>query len=608
MLAGAIELIAAAPLLTARIDDKRTAILDSEQEIVLLVQPFRGDAWTRLALRTAGDAARWREIAAVNGIGDTLPFDRTIRVPLAMLKPSLQREVLRALFPDDRPTERGWMHKVVLRHSLEGESYWKIAEWFTGDGANYSEVRRLNSTSRLSTRPGEIVVIPRELLAPALRSGRDSVVEKKMQVAVQAEDDPTHHDAESAAVAAAAPSAAVAASNIALAARDFTLAYERGSERPYAVYRLRPGEALYSSVAIRFTGRLYAKDVNEVVEEIVRFNGIEDVSRIPVDYPVRIPMELLTAEFRPLSDPRRLEREESKRKSSQLAKKVGARNLDGVHVIIDAGHGGRDVGTTHDSIWESTYVYDIACRLKKVLESESGAIVHMTTKSRGAGYKIPRSDVLKPRNDHVVLTTPNYRLDDPTIGVNLRWYLANSLFRRALKKKAQEEKVIFLSIHADSLHPSLRGAMAYIPGERLASGRFEKTGSVYLARSEVKESPRVTISPDDALRAEGLSMRLAETLIESFSKSSLGVHPFSPIRDNVVRDDKEWVPAVIRYNKVPTRVLLEVCNLGNPDDRKLIQTKKYREQVASAIYKGLDAYFKTADDTHRDAITKTAAR
>jgi hypothetical protein len=37
------------------------------------------------------------------------------------------------------------------------------------------------------------------------------------------------------------------------------------------------GEAR-SSVSIRFTGRVYARDVNDVIDRIVKFNEIDDVS------------------------------------------------------------------------------------------------------------------------------------------------------------------------------------------------------------------------------------------------------------------------------------------------------------------------------------------
>jgi N-acetylmuramoyl-L-alanine amidase len=37
--------------------------------------------------------------------------------------------------------------------------------------------------------------------------------------------------------------------------------------------------------------------------------------------------------------------------------------------------------------------------------------------------------------------------------------------------------------------------------------------------------------------------------------------------------------------------LIEVCNLNNPDDRKLLRTRAYREKVASAIADALVAFY-----------------
>jgi N-acetylmuramoyl-L-alanine amidase len=87
------------------------------------------------------------------------------------------------------------------------------------------------------------------------------------------------------------------------------------------------------------------------------------------------------------------------------------------------------------------------------------------------------------------------------------------------------------------------------------------------------------------------------------------VHPFNPVRDNVVRGGREWVPAVIRYNLVPTRLLLEICNLGNSRDRALMQTKNYRQQVAQAIYEGIVGFY--ADDERETpgvVLTRSAAK
>src|SRR5262249_43717326 len=244
----------------------------------------------------------------------------------------------------------------------------------------------------------------------------------------------------------------------------------------------------------------------------------------------------------------------------------------GVRVILDAGHGGRDAGATHEDVWESTYVYDVMCRLKKLLEKKSAAAVYTTTKSAMLVYDIADDDELDDPTDHVVLTSPKYTLDDAVIGVNLRWYLANSLFRRAIRKGVPREKVVFISIHADSLHPSLRGAMAYVPGERFVTGSYQKTDGIYLPRAEVREHPIIRHSEKASLAAEGLSRDLAESIIDAFDERGLKVHPFNPVRDNVVRNGREWVPAVIRYNLIPTRVLLEICNLGNAKDRTLVTT------------------------------------
>ena len=176
------------------------------------------------------------------------------------------------------------------------------------------------------------------------------------------------------------------------------------------------------------------------------------------------------------------------------------------------------------------------------------------------------------------------------------------MFRRAIQNGVPREKVVFLSIHADSLHPSLRGAMAYIPGAGFVTGTYRKKGEIYLTRAEVREQPAVTHSRDEALAAEGLSRDLAQSVVSSFQRSGLKVHPFAPVRDNVVRRGNEWVPAVIRHNQVPTRMLLEVCNLGNRKDRELIKTKKYRQQLAEAIYRGIVDFYSAQDDPKRGLV------
>jgi N-acetylmuramoyl-L-alanine amidase len=59
------------------------------------------------------------------------------------------------------------------------------------------------------------------------------------------------------------------------------------------------------------------------------------------------------------------------------------------------------------------------------------------------------------------------------------------------------------------------------------------------------------------------------------------------VRSSVLRGRSRWVPAVLRYSRVPSAVLVEVCNLNNESDREQLLTWKRREKLAHAIVAGL---------------------
>jgi N-acetylmuramoyl-L-alanine amidase len=377
---------------------------------------------------------------------------------------------------------------------------------------------------------------------------------------------------------------------------SYHLRYARDGEGEVAVYRLKPGEALYSSVVVRFAGLVYAEDVNQLAAEIAQRSGIADVTDIPIGYEVKVPFEVLLPEFLPAGHPDRREYEASLLASAQYSNPVEARRLRGVTVILDAGHGGRDVGASLSGVWESVYVYDLTLRVKRLLETTTAATVYMTTQS-GSGTQVPSRDHLEYVRDHRVLTDPAYPIEDSSTGVNLRWYLANSLFRRAVSTGGDADKVVFLSVHADSLHPSLRGAMAYVPGALYRESSYGKTGAVYAARREVREQPRVSFSRQQLERSEGLSRQLAQGMMDAFARSGLAVHPDKPVRNRVVRSrGQTWVPAVLRYGEVPAEMLLEVCNLANDEDRRLIQTQAFRQRVAEAVVQGILDYYDAGDE------------
>ena len=50
-------------------------------------------------------------------------------------------------------------------------------------------------------------------------------------------------------------------------------------------------------------------------------------------------------------------------------------------------------------------------------------------------------------------------------------------------------------------------------------------------------------------------------------------------------------PRLLRYNAVPAKLLLEVGNLANVEDRALLTTRAFRQEVAGSVVDGLLSYF-----------------
>ncbi len=498
--------------------------------------------------RFTDDPRTKKEILAQNSDLKLFRREVFVRVPYRLLSDTYKKIAIEALFPSDRGDPIGWTH-VVGSSKGKPETLWRIAEWFTGNGAHYRDIRTDGS---VVTEAGQTVRIPANLLLPSFRTE-----------------------------AAASPPAAPP---------EAGLEYGKDAQGRFALYRLRRGEALYSAVIVRFTGRVHAEDVNAKAIEIAARSGIADVRAIPVDFPIKIPVEDLAAEYRPPDDPSRIEAEKSRLEASQFANRVRAADLSGVTFVLDAGHGGRDTGASVDGMEEAKHVYDLACRLESLLRQHSKARVVLTVAGK-TPCRIHASEAVGDWRTAEVQTHPPYPIEDTVAGVNLRWYLANAVLRRAEKEGGSEDRTVFVSLHADSLHPAVRGLMVYIPGEKFLNGRFGRMGSIYASRREVREASFTSFSRRERVKAEGVSRDLAERIVAAFRSAGLPLHAFQPIRRNVIRGGKEWVPAILRYNRIPARVLLEICNLNNSEDRKLLVTAAYRDRVARALVSALIAFY-----------------
>ncbi len=536
----------------------------------LLVLPRAGEGWVALATRLTGTTGNANALRSGNG-GPRRPLQGVrVRVAWALLRPEVRVECARGLFPRDRKTAAGWVHEVLAPWGGDGESWWELAEWFSGDGNRYPALRDANPELGLFPPAGTRVLIPNQVLLSEFRALPVDKVPPPQPTATE--------------IAAAAPtpvpSPPAAAGERRVPAG--VLEYEDGA----AVYRIRAGEALYSAVVIRFTGQLHAADVNATAAELAKVSGIADVTAIPVGYPIRIPFELLLPEYLPPGNPRRVAWEREARELAAIRRVIRAANLDGINIILDAGHGGADTGAIAEGVWESTYVYDVMSRLKRVLEAHTKATVWATVRDPDLAGKPLDRDVLPQTRDQQLLVDPPYDLADSSTGVHLRWILANSLLQRLERQRVNSERVVFVSIHADSLHPAVRGLMVYVPSRSLRSSRAPFMPAVYPCReARTMKAPRFPSAFRS--RSEALSTQLGDSIVRAAERFSVPVHPYQPVRASVLRGGSRWVPAVLRYSLVPTAVLIEICNLNNEQDRKLLLSWRFREKLANAIAAGL---------------------
>jgi N-acetylmuramoyl-L-alanine amidase len=582
-----------------RLGPGEKAVLRDPRTLVLEVRVGARDTYALLGQRYIVDLRELPRVRALNG--ESLPAPGSaVAIPYASLNDEYKVKVLRDLFPADASRDGDWVHRVGAgRLAAPEESLWQIALWFTGRGENFEALADRNDLPGLAPSGGQEIVLPGDLLLPPFArlaraaAGSAAGPADEGPPAAESEEEPSDDFTEAPGEEEPEPGppgpGGVSPVPVAEGAED--LAYGRDAEGRFAAYRLKRGEALYSAVVVRYSGRLDAQEVNDLALAIARRSRIRDVTDIPIGFKVKIPLEHLLPEYLPRDDPRRLAWERSHSDVARYTNRSHTINLKDVAVILDAGHGGRDRGASHNGVWEHDYVYDILCRIKALLEQGTGARVLTTIKDRREGYTIQDTVRLKRSQAEVLLTDPPFPLHHRAASVNLRWYLSNSYYRRLVAEGYDPLKVVFTSLHADARHPSVGGAMVYVPGEEFRRGRYGHGGAVYARHREAREKPFVSFTREERKRAEGLSRQLAGALIGAFRDRGVAVHSYQPVRERIIRRGRAWVPAVLRCNEVPVEALIEVANLSNAADSRLIADPAYRQKVAEAYVQALQAYY-----------------
>ena len=549
------------------------------KRLVVKLKPLVGEGGYSLARRVL--LSNFRSLKTIRKYSKTrrLYRNRFITFPFKVINGNIRSSALKAVFFKDKAGIGYWKHRVTFAW----ETTSMIAGLFTKEGIKAGHLVRYNKMRNKGNilKKGDVIKIPWKWISPEL-----SLRQVSLKPPLKIKQDKLG--------------------------------------KLYAHYQMKPGETLYSSVVIRFTGRLLNDEVNQVANKLLKLNNISDAKLIQSRQKIRIPLEWLSEEFlvsqtndvfsRKTSVKKTKKKKTKKIRSSKVAvskkkhkqgksiqkavaqktKSKRKKNVHKIHVILDSGHGGRDPGASagsrknNDIIYEDEVVYDISKRMSKLFKKQ-GIIVHPTLADPNQKQPIRYLSRSNDRDEHL-LVTPRYLTRNARIGVNMRVYLVNHIFKQLRKKKVPSENILFISLHGDALHSSLSGAMVYFPDSRLRRGRFNLSSKIYRKRKEY--STKLTFNPRDNKYSEKLSKSFGKVIINQFRKLNLRTHRVSSaVRGYLYRKGKKTLPAVLRYSKVPTSVLVEIANLNNRLDRRDLLKSKTRQQIAKAITNSVTAHF-----------------
>jgi N-acetylmuramoyl-L-alanine amidase len=228
--------------------------------------------------------------------------------------------------------------------------------------------------------------------------------------------------------------------------------------------------------------------------------------------------------------------------SQTLTRALG---LKVARIVIDPGHGGFDTGTIGPTgLEEKNVVLDVALRLRKLFETRTDSEVFMT------------------------------RSTDTFVPLEERTAIAN-----------EDGADLFISIHANaSSDREVRGIETYFlnftsdPDALQLAARENATSqeSVHQLQSLIKK-----IALNNKIEeSQELARDIQTALYKRMSRISRGVH------NRGVRK----APFVVLIGANMPSVLTEISFLSNPQSEHLLRQPEYREQIAKALFNGIEDY------------------
>jgi N-acetylmuramoyl-L-alanine amidase len=214
-------------------------------------------------------------------------------------------------------------------------------------------------------------------------------------------------------------------------------------------------------------------------------------------------------------------------------------------IVIDPGHGGDNTGTIGPSgLLEKDLVLDISLELKKLIEDRLGS--------------------------EVILT----RTDDTFIPLEERPSIAN-----------HHQADLFISIHANSSRNRQVSGVETFFLDFATSAEAEET-----AARENASAQKTIFELQDLVQKIALKEKVDESReFAQIVQKSMASHLQQARRETKDRGVKQ-APFIVLIGANMPSILSEVSFLSNPSDERLLKTSAFRQKVAEALCRGIEAY------------------
>ncbi len=231
-----------------------------------------------------------------------------------------------------------------------------------------------------------------------------------------------------------------------------------------------------------------------------------------------------------------------------LVSLAGLFGLEVGTIVIDPGHGGRDVGATGpNGLTEKTVTLDVARRLKARLESRPGLRVLLT------------------------------RDEDRKRSLRDRVRMANAV-----------NADLFVSLHLNWLPQQPANVI-----ETYYFGPPEDEAAVALAAAENRDSSYALADFDEMVSRMGQTMKHQESLgVARHIQASL----YNNVRErnqSVMNSGVKTAPFVVLLGADMPSVLAEMTCISNVEEARKLATAAYRDELASYLEQGIVSYLES---------------